>query len=201
MAYATVAQLRDYLPQIPASIATDARLGDILARASQVIDTEVGYSFTVPPTVSTRVVYGDGTDYLIPPPFVAGSVTGVTAPAGFTVPTYVAQGRARVVLRDGLLAPAYAHASLAGWPYGRVGGWLAGVPYTVTATYGHASVPADIVECCLEIAVRIWRGRDAGFSDVVGVEGSGAVGHNGALPALVRRTLDAYKITTAVGVW
>ena len=79
-------------------------------------------------------------------------------------------------------------------------GWLSGLPYTVSATFGYTTVPADIVECCLEIAVRIWRGRDAGFSDVVGVEGSGAVGYNGALPAMVKRVLDHYKQTTT-GVW
>ena len=51
--------------------------------------------------------------------------------------------------------------------------------YRVTAIWGYGPTPPDsIVELCLEIAVNIWRSRDkGGFSEVVGVEGSGAIRH------------------------
>jgi hypothetical protein len=201
VAYATVAQLRDYLPQVENTAGNDTLLGRILDRATQIIDTELGFAFGTA-TVSMRTVYGDGTDYLIPPVFVSGSVTAVTTITGYSVPSYIEQDGALVARTSaGVLAPLYSYPLLSGDV--AVGAWLYGVPYTVAATFGYASVPADIVEATLEIAVRIWRARDAGFSDVVGVEGSGAVGYNGKYPAVVTAILDNYKarVPRGVGVW
>lgn len=207
MAYASVTQLRVYLTQLNPGQASDEALGVVLDRATQVIDTELGFAFDTA-AAGTRVVYGDGTDYLVPPRFVAGSVTTVTAPGGWSVPTYAehagtliivdSDGRQRDAYRRRLALPPASDLVTESWPsYG----WVKGLPYTVAATFGWASVPTDIVECALEIAVRIWRARDAGFSDVVGVGGEGGVGYNGALPNLVKRVLGHYKAGTSVGVW
>lgn len=192
MAYATVANIREYLDQVPTNAGTTALLQNVLDRATAIIDTELGFAFGSS-AVTTRTVYGDGTDFLQPPRFVAGSVTAVTTTSGYTVPDYVEQDGWLVVTRAGRLGNQYGGATglLAPARYGE--GWAAGLPYTVAATYGYPTVPADIVECCLEIAIRIYKAKDAGFSDVVGVEGSGAVGYSGALPALVRRILDRYR--------
>jgi hypothetical protein len=199
MAYATLAQLKAYLNQITDD-SQDALLEDVLDRATAIIDTVVGYSFA-PAASGERVVYGNGTDYLIPPQFVAGTVESVATITGYTVPDYIEQAGALVVTRESLTGAAYHSQSLSGAPYGLTGGWLAGVPYTVTADFGvAATVPLDIQECCLQLAVRIWRAKDAGFSDVVGVEGSGDVGYNGALPALVKKILTTYA-TSSPGVW
>lgn len=202
MPYATVAQMRANLKQINLSADSDALLLEKLNAATQVIDTELGFSFGTA-AAGTRVVYGDGTDYLEPPAFVTGSVTAVTAPTGYTVPTYTVINGVLIVTRDGLIGPYYGADSLSGRLYDPLGGWLAGVPYTVAATYGYSAVPADIVECCLELAVRMWRARDAGFSDVVGVDGAGAVGYNGKYPALVKAILENYKADrpSGRGVW
>jgi hypothetical protein len=176
MAYATLAQLKAYLNQITDD-SQDALLEDVLDRATAIIDTVVGYSFA-PAASGERVVYGNGTE-----------------------PDYIEQAGALVVTRESLTGAAYHSQSLSGAPYGLTGGWLAGVPYTVTADFGvAATVPLDIQECCLQLAVRIWRAKDAGFSDVVGVEGSGDVGYNGALPALVKKILTTYA-TSSPGVW
>lgn len=203
MSYATVADMRDYLDQLPASVATDAKLQDILDRATAIIDTDLGFAFGTTST-TTATVYGDGTDYLQPPRFVAGSVTAVTAPTGYTAPSYVEQDGWLVVTRGGRIGTPRAGALYTYDPIYEVSvpsaGWLTGLPYTVAATYGYASVPADIVECCLEIAVRIYKAKDAGFSDVVGVDGSGAVGYSGALPNLVKRILDRYREGTGA-IW
>lgn len=126
------------------------------------------------------------------------------APDGYTVPDYIEQDGVLVVVRGEALLKGsyYARAGLWGhalaYPY--AGGWVAGVPYTITANFGYSAVPDDIKEACLEIAVRIWRGRDAGFSDVVGVEGGGAVGYNGQLPAMVKMVLDKRLQRSAPGV-
>jgi hypothetical protein len=174
-------------PSLTIANTADAKIQDILDRVTEIIDQELGYSFGTAAT-STRVVYGDGTDYLLPPAFVAGSVTGVTAPSGYSVPSYVELDGILVVKdSSGVLAPITGRSTLSGSI--PTGNWLPGVPYTVSANFGYGSVPKDIVEACLEVAVRIWKGRDAGFSDVVGVEGSGAVGYNGKFPALVKEIL------------
>lgn len=201
--YATVIEMREYLPQLLASGATDATLTKILARATQIIDTYLGYSFTVASEVaSAQTVYGDGTDYLVLPTFISGSVTGVTAPTGYSVPDYIEQSGALVIARDGVIGLPYGRGTIYhyGVDYAWPAGWLSGVPYTVTARYGVAAIPADIVEACLEIAIRIWKAKDAGFSDVVGVGDGGAVGYNGALPNMVKMVLNQYKHRN-IGVW
>lgn len=179
---------------------TDAALQRRLDAATQIIDNELdlpsgAFSGSA---ASTQTVYGDGTIYLAPARFVGGSVTLVETISGGEVPDYIEQdGMLIVTDADGVIPPD---------PWRRDWGlsglaWREGIPYEVSATFGYASVPPDIKEACLEIAVRMWRAKDAGFSDVVGVEGSGAVGYNGALPNMVKRILDRYRETRNPGVY
>lgn len=202
--YASVADFREYMEQIASGGSIDAKIQKVLNRATGIINTVLGYSFTVAGEASEQVVYGDGTDFLEPPVFVAESVSLVEAPDGYTVPDYIELEGLLVVTRgEALLRGSYylqggLYGSTLALPY--AGGWVAGVPYTVTAEYGYSAIPDDIVECCLEVAVRIWRAKDAGFSDVVGVEGGGAVGYNGALPSLVREVLKHRIQSTSPGV-
>jgi hypothetical protein len=185
---------------VSVELATDDLLQKVLDRASAIIDTIVGFSFGTAEE-GVRTVYGDGTDYLALPAYVAGSISLVAGPSGLTLPTY-----AEI---DGMLVATTADGTtIDRRPGGLLGGaravyptWRPGVPYQVTANWGYDGVPADIVECCLEIASRIWRGRGAGFSDVIGVEGGGAVGYEKALPALVKQILAGYKGRQSVGVW
>ena len=202
MAYATVAQLRANLGQIKVSADNDSLLQEKLDAATQIINTDLGFSFGTA-AAGSQVVYGDGTDFLEPPAFVAGSITAVTAPDGYTVPDYTAIDGVLIVTRSGLLGPLYGAQSLSARFYDPYGGWLRGVPYTVAATFGYSTVPADIVECCVQLAVRLWRARDAGFSHVVGVGAPGAVGYNGKYPALVKAILENYKADrpSGRGVW
>lgn len=185
--YASVAEFREYMDQVASGAATDARIQRILDRASAIIDIETRTTFGAA-AVGTQVVYGDGTIYLEPPVFVAGSVTAITAPSGYTIPDYIE--------RDGLILIVDSSGMLSD-PLWQV--WERGVPYTVAATFGYASIPPVVAECCLQIAVRLWRGKDAGFSDVVGVDGGGAVGYNGAYSALVKRLL--VQLRPSVGAW
>ena len=89
MAYATPAEFFEYMPQAEGADGADALAASVLARASAVIDGELGYSFA--PAAATAIAYGDGTDFLAPPVFVAGSVTAVTAPAGWELATVVSR--------------------------------------------------------------------------------------------------------------
>jgi hypothetical protein len=188
-------------PSVTAAAASDARIQKVLDRATQIIDTVLGVSFSLSDAPGSSIVYGDGTDYLVPPAFVAGSVTAVTAPSGYTVPAYSAIDGVLIVTRDGLIGPLYGAQALTGRLYQPLGGWLPGVPYTVAATFGYSAIPADIVEACLEIAVDLWRFKDAGSIKVVGVEGAGMVSGKG-LPATAKTILDA-RLARAIfpGVW
>lgn len=206
MAYATVAEFREYMEQVKSEVSvpgTDAKIQKVLNRATKIIDTVLGYSFTLAGEPGEQVVYGNDTDYLTPPVYVAGSVALVEAPDGYTVPDYIEQDGMLIVERSGVLGSPYVRPGLYGGgpahPY--PGGWLAGVPYTITAEYGYEAIPDDIVEACLETAVRIWRSKDAGFSDVVGVEGGGAVGYNRAFSNLVREILSHRIRATSPGVY
>ncbi len=197
MSYATVNDILAELPQITDTVSNRAVLQNKLDAATAVIDAKLGFSFG-DDAVGTQIVYGDDTVYLYPPTFVTGSVTGVTTITGIDVPDYVVKdGMLIVVDADGVIPDRGILDA-----YG-IGGlrWQLGVPYTVAATFGYASVPADIKEACLQIAVRLWRAKDAGYSDVVGVEGSGAVGYNGALSNFTKMVLDKYRETRSLGVY
>lgn len=184
-------------PSIAVAAAKDRVLQRALDDATQIIDTLLGAPrgaspgslFPTAGSPSTRVVYGDGTDYLLPPAFVAGSVTTVTAPTGYTVPAYTVIDGVLIVTRDGLMGPLFGSEALTGRLYTPLGGWLAGVPYTVAATFGYSATPDDIKEACLEIAVDLYRFRDAGSIKMVGVEGAGVVSGKG-LPPTAKIILD-----------
>lgn len=188
-------------PGVAVAAAQDARLQKLLDRATQIIETLLGFSFPAAEEDAEYVAYGDGTDYLLLPAFVAGSVTLVEAPDGYTVPDYIEQGSALVVTRGGIIGSLYGSEALAGRLYGLAGGWLSGVPYTVTATFGYASTPDDIKEACLEIAVDLFRFRDAGSIKMVGVEGAGVVSGKG-IPPTAKAILDKRLLDASVpGVW
>lgn len=188
-------------PSVTIANALDARLQKVLNRANAIIDTYLGFSFTLSGTPATQVVYGDGTDFLEPPPFIAGSVTLVTVPTGYTAPAYTAIDGVLVVTRDSLLGGMYESETIAGRLYNPIGGWLAGVPYTVAATFGYSAIPEDIKEACLEIAVDLWRFKDAGSIKMVGVSGAGVVSGKG-LPATAKAILDKRLLDASFpGVW
>lgn len=187
------------LPSVAITIATDALLQKVLDRASALIDLYLGFSLDTP-ALDTQIIYGDGTDFLALPAYIAGSISGVTAPDGYTVPDYIEQAGALRVVRDDLLLPLFDAETIAGRLYSPAGGWLLGVPYTVAATFGSVRQD-DIVEACLEIAVDLWRFKDSGSIKTVGVEGAGMVTGKG-LPATAKMILDR-RLADAnfPGVW
>lgn len=201
MAYLTVAELKTYyLEQLNETAEHDGALRHYLDAATAMIDTELGFSFSAS-DVGAEVVYGDGTTILTPPAFTLGT-TVVTAPSGYSVPTYVEYGDSLWVAdsSDVLVRPYPPRLSYEGW-YGHV--WATGVPYTVAATFTYGDVPDDVKHVCGEITVQLWRRRDSGGTEVLGVEGASAVTIRNSLSPLSRAVLDAHKRTRNVhiGVW
>ena len=113
------------------------------------------------PSASTKIVAGVLGEHLYLPPHQAASVSLVEY-MSTTNPAAYATIADQWLEEDGRL-----------W---RAAGWLP-QRYRVTAVWGYGpTVPAQAVEVVLELAVNIWRSRDkGGFSEVVGVEGGGAV--------------------------
>lgn len=204
MSYATVADLREYLPQAKAGADTDTILQGILDSVSALIDAEIGHSWNTAAT-DTQTVYGDGTAYLKLPTYVAGTVTTVTTLASYTVPTYVEEdGYLVAVDSDGRKRYLYRGSFYADYDYETFSStytWRRGVPYTVTADFGYADPPQLVMEVCRQVAAHIYRQRDAGFATVIGVEGAGAVEVAQAYSPLVRQMLSLLNDSPAsVGV-
>jgi hypothetical protein len=190
---ATVEEFRRYMDSIGAQTDdADTLIQDTLDRASAIVLTEVTHGYSA--ATGTATVYGTGSDQLVLPVFVAGTVTSVTAPTGYSVPTYVEQNGRLVVASSNGVVYGYGHRGYRGWSSNGYGGWIAGVPYTVHAMFGWgATVPDDIKEATLEIAIAIYRGREAGFSDVVGVAGTGEVAYTGKYPKRADAILKRYR--------
>jgi len=182
VSYATVAQLREYLSQIPASETTDALLQDVLDRANRVVDGYLGFSFGAYAEGDKDVRAPRNPDeWLEVPTHDAGTVTAVLAVSGRGSP-----GESTSAVMDYLEEDD-------GRLY-RDAGWSANAWYRVSADWGYGEAPADVVEVELRVAVNIWQGRAASqWSSNVGVEGSGAVTYSRALTAAERSMLDAVR--------
>lgn len=165
MAYATVAELRQYLPQVQKNTEQDDLLGVMLDRATSIIDGVLGFSFAAYPAAAARTVYADSTEYLLLPVVKVDSVTSVLDADSVAITGY---GTKQVRQRLYLYQPT-------GWPV---------TPISVTGQWGYGPAPASVVQVCLELAVNNWRAKDRGlFSDVIGVEtgSAGALGNTGAV--------------------
>lgn len=86
MPYATLADLRAYLPQLPADITTDTLLTALLTRATDAVIAVLGFDFAGYAT-SEELVRGSNSPYLPLPAHRLGSVDGVEdVRTGATVP-------------------------------------------------------------------------------------------------------------------
>lgn len=185
MAYATLAELREYLPQANSDGTQTAALLAVLERATSIIDGYLGFSYAAYGAASTKLVTNYGTPDLTLPPHQAGSVTAISFD-GAALTDYQAITDARGV--ETLIAT-----STSGWGTTAAPLWTRG-RYLVTAVWGYGPAPERVKEVCLELAVNIWAAKEAArFSDVVGVEGGGAVGYARALTNQQRMILDGEK--------
>lgn len=170
--YATTEQLREYLPQITDTAENDDILDSCLDRATGIVRDALRallgdptFDYAAYGLASTKIVRGYGGAYLDLPAHQAGSVTLVEYQGGINPATYTTSP-AEWQEENGMLYRPY------GWDVSCVG-----VPrFRVTAIWGYGAVPSSIEELTLELAVNIWRSRDkGGFTEIVGVEGSGGI--------------------------
>lgn len=160
-------------------------------RSTAIIDRFLGFAFTDHTEEPTdKIVTGWGTSFLMLPPHLAGSITAVEYEDGTVIPVadYTEQEDGSLYLDNtyGYWYP-YGGSLRPGWGFHR---------YTVTAKWGVGPVPEDVKEVALELAVNLWREKDKGhFSDVVGVEGGGAiaVGYTKALTNRQQMILDLVR--------
>lgn len=166
--FATIAQLRRYLTQIGLGADADATLTDVLTRATDIVRramrailADETFDYTAWPAASTKIVRGYTTYYLPLPPHQANSVTLVEYMSAGSPITYATVADSWYEEDNRLF---------------RSGGW-GSERYRMTAVWGYGpTVPAAIEELTLELAVNLWRSRDkGGFTEIVGVEGGGAI--------------------------
>ena len=172
--YATHVELGDYLPQVDIGDTDDA-LKRVIARAQQIVDRVLGFTYdgVSASEITVNVVGGK---FIKLPPHEAGSITAVTDYSGAAIGSSYWKE-----METGSIAALD--------DYGNVLAWSPGY-YKVTASWGYGAPPVDVIEVTLELCVTIWQGKESGkFSDVVGVEGGGAVGYNKALTGLQKMIL------------
>lgn len=179
MAYATLAQMRALLKDVKQDADTSDLLTAYLDRATDIVDLELGFGFADYGSVATAkdLRLRVDSEYLRLPYYQAGSITAVAALSAKGTTSETTEAITDyAVLDDKRL-----------W---REAVWTAGW-YRVTAKWGYGPAPASIVQLTLEIAVNLWRGRDnAGYSDVVGAGGGGAVGYERGLTNRQRMILQ-----------
>ena len=182
----------------------DAALTARLDQAQAMVDAYLGADASLTlAAAGTRVVYGTGTIYLPLPAHTAGSVTLVSVPSGYTVPTYIQQDGALVITEStGVIAqPAYGGLWATSYTYNAY--WQPGLAYTVSAAFGYdASTLAILKAVTLDLAVQLWRYKDSGGSETIGAEGGITTVRSG-LTMLHKLSLDAVKrrISQSAGVY
>jgi hypothetical protein len=183
MAYATYAELLQYLPQADTTGENAAALEAVLDRATSIVDGYLGFSYgDYPASATAKTIHNYGVADFALPPHEAGSVTAV-AFNGTAVTTYqiIEDDRGNEVLL-GTADTGWAYTTYPLWTRGR---------YVVTAKWGYGPVPDRVKQVVLELAVNIWAAKEAArFSAVVGVEGGGAVGYEQAFTPQQRLILD-----------
>lgn len=173
--YATRDELKDYLKdsQLAQGASVNALLDTILTRASRIVDEICGkqdFGFESV-TATTRTFDGRGTKKLFVPDLQ--SITTLECKLDGTQGTVWTA----VPSADRFLEP---HTRPSGHParWVELADQISGSVFTypqgkgtvrITGTWGWAAVPNEVTEATLEIAVRIFRARAAGFGDVVGM--------------------------------
>lgn len=188
--YASVDQLRAYLSQTSTNSANDALLEAVLTRATDMVRSAIRaaipdplFDYAAYGAASTRIVQGYPTTMLPLPAHQPGSVTLVEQETIASPPTYAAIADTWIETDSRLY---------------RAGVWWF-ARYRVTAVWGYGPVPPAVEELTLELAVNLWRAKDkGGYSEIVGVEGSGGVrvvaGLNSQQRMIVDSVIAPYRV-------
>lgn len=188
MAYATVAELRQILTQVKAGAAEDALMEIILDRATEIADLALTFSFADWPEyggATERDIRAIGGQYLWPKCYQPTTLTKIEA--------VYSRGRATETTTE--VEDWICEESELPYSVYRDAGWIRGQWYRLTAVWGYGPAPESIKQVTLEVAVNLWGSRDSRqISDVIGVEGGGAVGYQRALTNRQKLILDSVKL-------
>lgn len=182
MSYATPAQFREIVHEAEDGSESESLYAGLIERASRAFDrlcgVADGYFDVAAETATAKVIYSDGTGFLKLPPYVGGSISSLTVPSSYSTPTYVEQGGYLVVTSGGIVT-------------GQVNGWWAGVAITVTARWGFAETPADVVQAVLEWAIKMWRFSDPALAKTVALENQSTISD---APAYTKVIADRWRM-------
>lgn len=217
MAYVTIAEIQESAYQDVSADATP--LTNLIPRASRLFDHAAGvapayFEPYVSGDASARKFWGNGTDFLRVDPYQAASITDVSMPTGFTVPSYLEcnpdarpeQGtRGEFFLRrvygdnESLFESLqernqFFDAEFSG-EFDYVG-WPAGIKVTVTAKWGWGACPADVKQAVIETIIAIWRRRDPAFLRATNLEQTPLA--IDALPPSAKLIADSYRAAQAI---
>ncbi len=196
MPYLTAADLRLVLPD--AGTAADATADDtaltaIIARASEVVDAYCGRTWeTAGESATARIFYGTGTPKLrLDWTATTINAAAVALPSGWTEPAFVEQRNeaagtlyAQIVDSEGWMIPS----TVDYYPYV----WPEGMPITVTATWGYATYPGDVIEATAIIATARWRETYVGALE----DWQCDVGRTFEIPPNAREILNRLRLDT-----
>lgn len=180
--YITPADIRMRLTNIGAGVAVDARLAEWCIEVTDVVNTELGFSFDGYDADTERILFSFGLPYLYLPPHLVGSVTAVVWGQDTTPLTDWQE------LTDGKI-----QRTLTGdyprYPYA----WGTGY-YTVTADWGYGEAPPAVKKVCAELATNTERTKDKGlFTDIIGIEGQGGLRYIGGFTKEQQHILNRIK--------
>ena len=192
MAYITPALLRLVLPD--AGTAADATADDtaltaIIARAEATVDGYCGRTWPAASASAARVFYGTGTPKLrLDWTDTTINAAAVALPSGWTEPAFVELRNAaadslylQITDSEGWMIPS----TVDYYPYV----WPEGMPITVTAAWGYATVPNDVIEATVLIATARWRETYVGALE----DWQGDVGRTFEIPPNARVILDRLR--------
>ena len=192
--YCTTDEVREVSVQITASSEptawTDEVLEKVIERASRIFDNEcnvaAGYFEASSNTLSTKIVYGDGTNLLRLPPYVPGSLNPtLVVPDGYTAQEFVEQGSEG----DQYLVRSFNNVPVA-FSVFCGGGWYPNVPITVTAKWGFTATPADVKHAVIEFVINLVKEVDPATIKMTGLDGQPL---REKMPPRTRMVADRYK--------
>lgn len=179
-AYATVTDFRAMLSQTPPGLDQDALITVYLERATAIVESALGFAFGAYGAATVRRFSAPGGH-----PAVAGGL--------LHLPYHESGSLTALVLNDVAITDYEAEAADHTWLW-RADGWPRG-RYEATAKWGYGPAPADVVQVTLEKAINLYIGAQGGaFSDVVGIEGAGAVGYNRAWTNSQRAIIESARL-------
>lgn len=156
--YCSPAEVREVATQITTTASPVAWTNDVLEklieRASRLFDVECAvepgfFQASGNPSVTERIVYGDGTNFLKLPPYVRGTLNATLGyPSGYSELEFVERGGYLVRTSSGILSNQ------------SFGGWYENTPISVSAKWGYAETPADVKHAIIKLVIHICRTVD-----------------------------------------